>query len=108
MGVARARRFVLLAETLQGVDALQAGLVDQFVPDEQLNDTAFALATQLASGPTIAYGQIKRLFARATATSVEDQLEEEALTLARICQSHDAQEGIAAQVQRRKAEFRGR
>jgi 2-(1,2-epoxy-1,2-dihydrophenyl)acetyl-CoA isomerase len=108
MGAARARRFVLLAETLHSDDALQAGLVDQIVPDEQLHDTALALATQLANGPTIAYGQIKRLFARATATGIEDQLEEEALTLARICVSQDAQEGIAAQVQRRKAEFRGR
>lgn len=108
MGAARARRFVLLAETLHGEDALQAGLVDQIVSDEQLDDTALALATRLASGPTIAYGQIKRLFSRATATGIEDQMEDEALTLAKICLGQDAREGIAAQVQRRKAEFCGR
>ena len=107
MGAARARRFVLLAEILHSEDALQTGLVDQIVPDEQLQETALTLAIQLANGPTAAYGQIKRLFAQASASSLENQLEEEALALARICASQDAKEGIAAQVQRRKAEFRG-
>lgn len=108
MGPARARRFVLLAETLGGEEALQAGLIDQIVPDERLNNTALALATHLASGPTIAYGHIKRLFSHAQNISLGDQLEEEALTLARVCITEDAREGISAHIHRRQPEFRGR
>jgi 2-(1,2-epoxy-1,2-dihydrophenyl)acetyl-CoA isomerase len=108
MGVARARRFVLLAEVLGSSDALQAGLVDQVVPDAQLQDDAFALARKFASGPTVAYGEIKRLFMQSGAAQLEARLEDEALTLARVSATHDAQEGIAAQVERRKPAFQGR
>ena len=108
MGPARARRFVLLAEVLGSEEALAAGLVDQVVADDKLQDEALALAQRLASGPTLAYGEIKRLFLRAGAAHLAATLEDEALTLARVSQSADAQEGIAAMVERRKPVFHGR
>ena len=107
MGVARARRFVLLTEVLQSEEAMQAGLVDKIIADAQLQDEALALARKLAAGPTLAYGEIKRLFMNAGATQLEAQLEDEALTLARVSATLDAQEGIAAQVERRKPVFQG-
>jgi 2-(1,2-epoxy-1,2-dihydrophenyl)acetyl-CoA isomerase len=108
LGAARARRFVLLGEVLSAAEALQCGLVDRIVPDERLQDDALSLAQQLASGPTLAYGEIKRLFLRAGAAQLEAQLEDEALTLARVSTSEDAQEGIDAMVERRRPAFRGR
>jgi len=57
--------------------------------------------------PTLAYAEIKRLFLNAGAAHFEAQLEDEALTLARIAGSADAQEGIAAMVERRKPNFTG-
>ena len=108
MGVARARRFVLLAEVLHSEEAMQAGLVDQIVADAQLQDDALALARKLAAGPTVAYGETKRLFMKAGAAQLEAQLEDEALTLARVSATLDAQEGIAAQVEKRKPVFQGR
>ena len=107
MGVARARRFVLMREVLGSQEALQAGLVDRVVPDVELQAQALALAQEFAEGPTLAYGEIKRLFMRAAAVQLESQLEEEAMALARVAVSADAQEGIAAQVERRKPVFRG-
>lgn len=108
MGVARARRFVLLAEVLRSEEAMQAGLVDQIIVDAQLQDDALALARKLAAGPTVAYGETKRLFMKAGAAQLEAQLEDEALTLARVSATLDAQEGIAAQVEKRKPVFQGR
>lgn len=108
MGVARARRFVLLAEVLRSEEAMQAGLVDQIIADAQLQDDALALARKLAAGPTVAYGETKRLFMKAGAAQLEAQLEDEALTLARVSATLDAQEGIAAQVEKRKPVFQGR
>ena len=107
MGLARARRFVMLAEVLKSDEALHAGLVDRVVADDKLQDEALALAQDLAQGPTLAYGEIKRLFLRAGAAQLEAQLEDEALTLARISGTADAQEGVAALVERRKPVFRG-
>ncbi len=108
MGPARARRFVLLAEVLAASDAMQAGLFDRVVADDQLQDAALALAKGLAEGPTVAYGEVKRLFLRVGAAHLEQQLEDEALTLARVAGTVDAQEGVAAMVERRKPVFRGR
>ncbi len=107
MGAARARRFVLLGEVLKSQEALQAGLVDRIVPDAELQAQALALALELAEGPTVAYGEIKRLFLRAGAAHLESQMEDEALTLARVSTTADAQEGIASQIERRKPVFRG-
>jgi 2-(1,2-epoxy-1,2-dihydrophenyl)acetyl-CoA isomerase len=107
MGAARAKRFVLLAEVLKSAEALQTGLVDKVVPDDKLQDEALTLALSLAQGPTLAYAEIKRLFLQAGSAQLEAQLEDEALTLARISGSADAQEGIAAMVERRAPVFRG-
>ncbi len=107
MGPARARRFVLLAEVLKSDEALAAGLVDRIVADDRLQAEALALAETLARGPTRAYAEIKRLFLRAGSAQLESQMEDEAHTLARIAATADAQEGIAAIVERRKPVFRG-
>ena len=98
---------MLLAEVLKSAEALQAGLVDRVVADDRLQDEALALAQTLANGPTVAYGEIKRLFLRAGSAQMQAQLEDEALTLARVSASADAQEGVAAVVERRKPVFRG-
>lgn len=108
MGMARARRFILLSEVLSATDAHSAGLADQVVPDAELQDQAVALARRLAAGPTLAYGEIKRLFMRAGAVQMQAQLEDEALTLARVATSADAREGITAMLEKRKPVFQGR
>lgn len=108
MGMARARRFVLLAEVLDSAGAQAAGLVDIVVPHERLADEAHTVARQLARGPTCAYGEIKRLFLRAGASQLQSQLEEEALAIARVAATRDATEGIAALLARRAATFEGR
>ena len=108
MGVARAKRFVMLAEILKSRDAMQCGLVDQVVADDQLQVEALNFARKLAAGPTLAYGEIKRLFLKAGTTQPQAQLEDEALTLARVASSADAREGIAARIERRKPVFLGK
>src|SRR5579872_487399 len=108
MGSARARRFFLLAETLDAGAALSAGLVDFVVDDDAVHAEAERIARELASGPTEAYGGIKRLFLQAPNRSVESQLEEEAQTLAAISKTADAQEGIEAFREKRKPVFAGR
>jgi len=107
MGAARARRFTLLAEILSSSEALACGLVDQVVPDQELGACALALAEQLAAGPTLAYGEIKRLFLRAGAAQMKSQLDDEAQTLTRIAASADARGALAAFVAKRPFAFAG-
>src|SRR5882757_9024041 len=108
MGPARAKRFFLLAETLDADAALSAGLVDVVVDDDAVGAEATRIARELASGPTEAYGGIKRLFLQAPNRSLESQLEDEAQTLASISRTADAQEGVKAFREKRKPRFAGK
>lgn len=107
MGMARARRFVLLAEVLDSAQAMACGLVDEVVPPDQLALRCHALARQLAQGPTMAYGEIKGLFLQAGAAHLQAQLEAEAMAMARVAATQDAREGIAARLGKRAAVFIG-
>ena len=107
IGVARAKRFFLLAETLDTKAALSLGLVDNVVADDAVQGEAERMARELASGPTEAYGAIKRLFSQTLDRSLESQLEEEAQTLAAISRTADAREGVKAFVEKRKPAFVG-
>src|ERR1700752_4535585 len=55
IGVARARRFFLLGETLDAATALSLGLVDHVVASNAVQDEAERMARELAAGPTEAY-----------------------------------------------------
>jgi 2-(1,2-epoxy-1,2-dihydrophenyl)acetyl-CoA isomerase len=108
IGVARARRFFLLGETLDSKTALSLGLVDFVVPDSAVQSEATRIAKELAAGPTEAFGAIKRLFYQTPDRSFESQLEEEAQTLAAISRTADAREGVKAFVEKRRPVFVGR
>ena len=108
IGVARARRFFLLGETLDANTALSLGLVDHVVAGNAVLREAERMARELATGPTEAYGAIKRLFAQALDRSLETQMEEEAQTLAAISRTLDAREGVKAFMEKRKPVFVGR
>lgn len=107
MGLARARRFLLLGEVLTAERAELLGLVDFVEDDGDVYGIALAQARSLAKGPTRAYGEIRRLMARALSQPLERQLEDEAQGLARIAATEDAREGIQAFVEKRKPNFRG-
>jgi 2-(1,2-epoxy-1,2-dihydrophenyl)acetyl-CoA isomerase len=107
MGIARARRFLILGEMLDATQAERVGLVDQVVDDAELAAQAEQAAIRLSQGPTRAYGEVRRLLARSLSQGFEAQLEDEAQALTRVCASHDAREGITAFAQRRKPAFKG-
>jgi 2-(1,2-epoxy-1,2-dihydrophenyl)acetyl-CoA isomerase len=108
IGVARARRFFLLAETMEADTARSTGLVDYVVDDDAILTEAEKIARELASGPTEAYGGIKRLFLQTADRSLESQLEDEAQTLAAISRTADAREGVRAFREKRKPSFAGK
>jgi 2-(1,2-epoxy-1,2-dihydrophenyl)acetyl-CoA isomerase len=108
MGLARAKRFLLLSEVLDAESACAAGLVDHVVPAGDLAAAAEKTARRLAAGPTLAYGEIKRTILTARTADFETQLEHEAQALARLASTDDAWEGLNAFAERRKAAFKGR
>ncbi|HUJ62558.1 MAG TPA: enoyl-CoA hydratase/isomerase family protein, partial [Kofleriaceae bacterium] len=65
VGFRKAMELVLLGERQTAREALALGLVNQVVPDAELDARALALAEQLAAQPTEAVGVAKRLINRA-------------------------------------------
>lgn len=108
MGLARARRYLLLNEQLDSATALQTGLLDEVAPRDELAARAAKVAGRLAAGPTRAYGEIRRLLLSAEDQPLETQLELEAQALARMAGTADAREGLTAFAERRKPAFTGR
>lgn len=107
MGMSRARRFYLLHEALDGASAHAAGLVDVLTTPDALQASAEAIAVKWASGPTAAYGEIKRLMATAMATPYESQMELETQSLAKLARTRDAKEALTAFLEKRPSVFTG-
>ncbi len=108
LGLARARNFLLRNQTLDAQAALAAGLVDEVVPPAELVTHAEAIAQQLATGPTRAYGEIRRLLLSVQDQPLETQMELEAQALARMAATADAREGLMAFSEKRKPRYTGR
>jgi len=108
VGEQRTRRFFLLGETWDAARAQEFGLVDEIVPAAGLSAAARGYAERFAAGPTLGYGQTRRLIARSTHTSLHDQLALEAAGIGKLVPTEDAWEGITALLEKRGATFRGR
>lgn len=106
MGIARAKRFLLMSETIEAEAAQGLGLVDELA-DVTLAARAQDLARSFAEGPTKAYGELRRLFLSVGEQPLEAQLESEALALARCSGTADAREGLTAFVAKRKPIYKG-
>jgi 2-(1,2-epoxy-1,2-dihydrophenyl)acetyl-CoA isomerase len=108
VGMRRAQELMLTNRRLSAAEALEWGLVNQVVPDAELAATAGALAKQLASGATRAFGTVKSLLASTFSESLETQMELEARGIAAMAGGADGREGIEAFVAKRAPKFSGR
>jgi 2-(1,2-epoxy-1,2-dihydrophenyl)acetyl-CoA isomerase len=107
VGRRRAMELYLTNRTLTAREALDWGLVNKVVPAAELRAETEKLASQLAQGPTRSFGGVKKLMQMSATDSLESQMEFETRTLAEMAARHDAQEGIAAFVEKRKPVFSG-
>jgi 2-(1,2-epoxy-1,2-dihydrophenyl)acetyl-CoA isomerase len=108
VGLRKAMEITLLNPTLTAAEALDIGLVTKVVPDDQLLDEAWTMARDLASGATRALAASKRLLWDGLGSTVEARLPEEARTVSELSGTADAQEGLAAVIERRSPTFTGR
>jgi 2-(1,2-epoxy-1,2-dihydrophenyl)acetyl-CoA isomerase len=107
IGYGRAYELAITADRLTADKALEWGVVNRVVPHDQLMETVAAWTGPLATGPTLAYGLTKRAMHRAFDQSLDEALDYEAYLQETAARSHDFNEGVAAFVEKRPAEFRG-
>ena len=107
LGPARAFEWMTSGRKLTAAEAQAWGLVSEVVEAAALEGHVADLAGRLADMPTRAIGMSKRLFDRAAESTLEDQLELEAQLQSAATKTNDFREGVAAFLEKRKAEFTG-
>jgi 2-(1,2-epoxy-1,2-dihydrophenyl)acetyl-CoA isomerase len=106
IGRGRAADLMLTNRVVGATEAASTGLVARVVADGSLLAEAQALAAELASGPTAAYGSIRRLLDAGDRSTLADQLEAEAASIAAGADGPEGRAGVAAFTAGRKPVFR--
>lgn len=106
VGIRRATELMLTNRRLSATEALDWGLINRVVPDDQLLETVRDMARGFATGATLAYGEVKRMLHASLSSTLETQMELEARTIADLTRTHDAMEGIHAFIEKREPRFR--
>ncbi len=107
VGARKARELMMLNPVLSAAEALELGLLYRVVPDDELEAAVAELATTLASGPTRAYGQVKRLLQASGQNGLESQMQLETEGIVAMGHSADGHEGVSAFLDKRKPVFSG-
>lgn len=108
VGVARARRMLLLGEQVSGADAADWGLIHQAIAPEHLESATEELLARLAAGPTVALGLAKQAINSGQHAALEQAMKQELYNLELSCRTADFKEGLAAFQERRPPNFQGR
>lgn len=108
IGLARARRMLLLGEKVGAADAVDWGLIHQAVAATELDNTVDALLERLARGPTVAMGLAKQALDYGQHATLRESMSQELYNLELSCRTTDFKEGLQAFQQRRAPKFQGR
>jgi len=107
VGVHRAKQILMFGDEIGAEEAHALGLVNLVVDPDELEATAAAWAARLAGGATRTLALTKWLVNRAFDSDRASCFDDEAIAVELNMHSRDAQEGLAAFVERRDAEFLG-
>lgn len=108
IGLRRTQELMLTNRKLSAAEACAWGIVTRVVADDQLQIETEKLLSQLASGPTRAYGAVKRLLNASSTNGLENQLELEAQSMANLVNSEDGWNAIQSFVNKQKPSFNGK
>ena len=108
IGTARAKELLMFPRTVPAAEALELGMVNRVVSAGELPAVIGDLARTLASGPTLAYGSIRRSVAFSAGHPLSESLAYEAGQMDVTGGSQDHAAAVAAFLAKEKPVFQGR
>lgn len=108
VGKAKAMELILTGDVITAQQAVEIGLVNKAVAPESLMDEAFALAAKITKNAPLAVRASKKAIQQGVEVTMEDAIDIEVELFAKCFSTEDQKEGMAAFVEKRKAEFKGR
>ncbi len=108
MGLDRALKMTLLHEIYPATEAHRLGLVTDVVPAAMLRERTYDLARAIAKRAPLAVRLAKNMMRKGLDTSLENSLDDAALSVLIANPSADVREGIAAFREKRQPLFEGR
>ena len=107
IGTSRARELMFTAEKVDAARCEAIGLFNRVVPDDRLQDEAFALAKSFAEGPALALRYMKDNLDEALEVDFDTARDREAERLVRLTSTADHREAVQAFIEKRKPVFTG-
>jgi enoyl-CoA hydratase/carnithine racemase len=110
VGPARAKDLIFTGRHVGAEEALELGLADAVVPDEEVLSTSLAMARKFAAGPPLALAAAKRAIDEGLDLPLEQGLALESRLFAELFDSEDQKTGMRSFLESGpgKAEFTGR
>lgn len=108
VGYARAYQLAIEAEKIPAERCLDLGLVNRVVPNGEVVSNAVEWGRSIAERAPIAMNLTKRAFRAAAQAGLRNAMAFEAMLQKTAIASEDCREGVAALMQKRKPQFKGR
>ncbi len=107
LGRAKAMELALLGDKIDADQALNIGLVNFVVPDDEVIDKSFSVAEKIAGLPPLAVMNIKQSIYELQGLSMETALDKEAHRFNYLLGTNDCREAVKAFIEKRKPEYTG-
>ncbi|SDR66059.1 2-(1,2-epoxy-1,2-dihydrophenyl)acetyl-CoA isomerase [Formosa sp. Hel1_31_208] len=108
IGFQKALALAMLGDKVTAEEAERLGMIYKVTALENFEEEAQNTAVKLANMPTKALGLIKELFNKSMTNTLDEQLALESKLQIEAAQSEDYAEGVAAFIEKRKPQFKGK